>query len=189
MIAFLEGKVLNANSQKLLLLTDAGVGYQVFITKFSYEVIQNKPKCSVWIYTCVREDSITLYGFTNLKEKAVFEELISVDRLGPKLAIKLLSSASFDIIFGMIKKSDVKGLAKLPGIGVKKAEQIVLKLKGSVLEVETEPSKVRHKDTIVSALVNLGYRQVDVEDAISNLKSDMSVEDAIKKGLSILSGH
>ncbi len=189
MIAFLEGKVLNATPERLLLLTEAGVGYQVFITKFSYKVIHNKPKCSVWIHTSVREDSITFYGFTNLQEKAVFEALISVDRLGPKLAIKLLSAAPFDVIFGMIKNSDVKGLSKLPGIGSKKAEQIVLKLKGSVIDVEVESSKLKHKDTVVSALVNLGFRQTDVENVVSNFKNDVPVKEAIKKGLSILSGY
>ena len=189
MIAYIEGKVLNVNPGKLLLLTEAGVGYQISITKFSYEVIHDKPRCFVWVYTCVREDSITLYGFTNLKEKAVFEALISVDRLGPKVAIKLLSATSFDVIFGMIKNSDAKGLSKLPGIGLKKAEQIILKLKGSVLDVETGPSSLSNRDTVVSALVNLGYRQVDAEDAVSNFKNDIPVEEAIKKGLSILSGH
>lgn len=190
MIAYLEGKVLNLTKEKLLLLTGTGVGYQVFITSFSYTAIDKKTRCSIWIYTCVREDSITLYGFVDLKEKAVFENLISVDRLGPKMAIKLLSASPFDVIIGMIEKGDVNGLAGLPGIGKKKAEQIVWKLKGSLnIDVELKPLDLKKKTAITSALVNLGFKPSDVDSFVSGLNDDFSVEEAIKKGISTLSEH
>ena len=188
MIAYLEGRILELTKDRLLLLTDSGVGYQISVTSFCCESLREKSRCSIWIYTCVREDSISLFGFTDLKEKALFESLITVDRLGPKLAIKLLSASPFSVIFDLIKSGDVKGLSKLPGLGLKKAEQIVLKLKGSVLEVKSDFLNPVAKEKIVSALVNLGFKQSDVENVVSDFKSNLPVKEAIKKGLSILSG-
>ena len=106
------------------------------------------------------------------------------------MAIKLLSASPFDVILEMIEAADVSGLSKLPGIGKKKAEQIVWKLKGSLnIDTESNPLDLKKKTAITSALINLGFKPASVDHFVSGLNGNSSVKEAIKKGLSTLSEH
>ena len=145
---------------------------------------------SLWIYTVVREDAITLFGFLTKEQRHLFVSLLKVDRIGPKKAMQILSSGvPVDQMITMIQSRDIKNLSVLSGVGQKMAEQIVFKLKGQLNIIEDIKNKTLSKhQTIVSALINLGYKMQDVEKAILHIPQDASLEDGVKKALAFLSG-
>ncbi|MCB0394236.1 MAG: Holliday junction branch migration protein RuvA, partial [Bdellovibrionales bacterium] len=133
---------------------------------------------------------ISLYGFLEKSEKKLFESLLKVDRVGPKLAIKAISGAPANQISQWIENGDVNSLSGLPKIGKKQAEQIIFKLKGKLDFEEKESSKMSGtKAQMVFALVNLGFKSQDVEKVVSQIPVETSFEEGIRIGLSTLSGR
>ena len=150
----------------------------------------------VYTYTHVREDILQLFGFATKVEKQLFTTLLKVNGIGPKMAINILSGASVDQLFAMIEAEDVKALSKLPKVGKKTAEQMILTLKGKLVVHEPETKKtaalgfgknmsLSHRE-IASALVNLGFRSADVDTVISQLPQDIDLQEGIRQGLSAL---
>jgi holliday junction DNA helicase RuvA len=140
----------------------------------------------VYVHTHVREDQITLFGFSKKAEKELFISLNKVNGVGPKMAQKILSGAPLTHLVEMIDQEDVAGLSRLPKVGKKTAEQIVLTLKGK-LHVDfdlTGPTGAR-KD-IVSALTNLGFKLNDVEKVVNQFSPDVTMEEGVKRGLAAL---
>ena len=124
MIAFLSGPVL-AFRKDCAIVKSGDVGYQVFLTQIALARLSGHPgQASYWIYEHIREDSHTLFGFNTLPELEGFEALLSVRGLGPKLALKALSSATFEQIVKLAKAGDVDGLCELDGIGARTAEAL-----------------------------------------------------------------
>src|SRR5215472_15515231 len=125
MIAYLRGKLLTKHPNQVILET-GGVGYDVTITVPTFsELPQVGTEINLHIYTHVREDVLALYGFGRPEEKLVFEKLLSVSGIGPKLAITILSGMPADDMVGAIRGNDVTRLTKIPGIGKKTAERMV----------------------------------------------------------------
>jgi len=135
MIGFLTGKIISAKPTQLLLDVN-GVGYSVSISINTFEKISGKDTASLHIYTNVKEDSISLFGFFTEAEKDMFEILISVSGVGPKSALGLLSGISVENLKHAIIEENVARIVAVPGIGRKTAERLILELKSKVGKVE-----------------------------------------------------
>lgn len=188
MIGYLSGKIISSRPTKILLDVN-GVGYIVNISINTFEKISDKELISLFIYTSVREDSITLYGFFTEAEKQMFELLISVSGIGPKLAQSILSGIQTDDLKDAIQRSDITRIIAVPGIGRKTAERLVLELKNKVDQIVEEGNKeipFSLRKEAIAALTTLGYNAKVSETVIRNILSengDISIEDLIKKAL------
>ncbi len=188
MIGFLNGNILSIKPTKLLLDVN-GVGYLVNISINTFENISDKQDASLHIYTSVKEDSITLFGFYSETEKEMFELLISVSGIGPKLALSVLSGIQVDDLKKAIEAGDISRIIAIPGVGRKTAERVVLELRSKVDKIsEAESKGVSYsiKSEAVSALTTLGYNYKQAENAVREVLSsakDISLEELIKKAL------
>ncbi len=188
MIGYLTGKIISAKPTKILLDVN-GVGYVVNISINTFENISDKETVSLFIHTNVKEDSITLFGFFTESEKEMFELLISVNGIGPKIALSILSGIRIDDLKNAIESSDVSRIVAVPGIGRKTAERLVLELKSKVDKIIEEGSTAipfSIKNEAVSALTTLGYNFKIAEKTVRDVLSDdanISLEEVIKKGL------
>jgi holliday junction DNA helicase RuvA len=171
MIAHVRGKLLAKHPNQAIVET-SGVGYDVTI---SVPTFSNLPavgaEVSLHIHTHVREDVIALYGFLRPSEKLLFEKLITVSGIGPKLAITILSGMPADEMVGAIRGNDVTRLTRIPGIGRKTAERMVLELRDKLPEAgAASPSAAPLisvvEEDVLSALVNLGYQRAMAEKAL-----------------------
>ena len=199
MIGRLCGRIARKAPQAVL-LDVRGVGYQVAIPLSTFYTLGGEGEEAVLeISTQVREDSITLFGFASASEKTLFEQLISVSKVGPKLAMAVLSGIAVEELCAAISSGNVARLATVPGIGLKTAERLVLELRGKV-QASAAPDRPTAAgaagsgslaaDDAVAALVNLGYRPKDAERAVGRAarEGDGSLEAIIRRALSILSG-
>jgi len=172
MIAHLRGKLLAKHPNQAIVET-AGVGYEVTI---SIPTFSDLPaiggEVSLHVHTHVREDVIALYGFLHATEKQLFEKLITVSGIGPKLAVTILSGMAADEMVGAIRNDDVARLTKIPGIGKKTAERMVLELRDKLPPTEAgqaaaPPAFSAIEEDVLSALVNLGYQRALAEKAMA----------------------
>jgi Holliday junction DNA helicase RuvA len=172
MIAHLRGKLLAKHPNQAIVET-AGVGYDVTI---SVPTFSDMPavgaEVALHIHTHVREDLIALYGFLRPSEKLLFEKLITVSGIGPKLAITILSGMAADEMVGAIRGNDIARLTRIPGIGKKTAERMVLELRDKLPEagpasMPAVPAMNATEEDVLSALVNLGYQRPAAEKALA----------------------
>lgn len=188
MIAFLTGDVLEIASDSLVMNVQ-GVGYELFCSKQSldYFEVEKGQAVQVFVHTHVREDILQLFGFSTKAEKQLFLALIKVNGIGPKVAIHALSGAPLKQIHQMIESEDVKALTQLPKIGRKTAEQIILALKGKlVMDERPVPVAVGVKRELTSALINLGFRGVDIERVLTKLPEEVSLDQGLRQALASL---
>lgn len=175
MIAFIKGLVLEKNNTEVIVDVN-GVGYRVALSLLSLARLPEvNQEVKLRIRTVVREDALDLYGFLSRPEEELFLLLTSVSHVGPKLAINVLSGLEVDQLTEAIGKGDVARLTKIHGVGKKTAERLVLELKEKVklLELEGAPSSGKTKpgkapsalSDLISALVNLGYKEAQAEQA------------------------
>lgn len=184
MIGLLQGEIHSVTEDSLYLLVH-GVGYEIVGSNPNLDVWSTAlgQKITVWIYTHVREDEMTLFGFQSLEEKNFFLSLLKVNGVGPRLAMNILSGASLSAVRTMIENSDAKGLSQIPKVGKKTAEQMILTLKGKLVQIEKEkPTVPRHRE-VVYALTNLGFRSTDVEQFVAELPLETVLEEGIRMGL------
>ena len=170
MIGFLHGKVRRSTPERVILDVQ-GVGYDVHIplsTYYEVEKAGSDGACGLHIRTVVRDDSLTLFGFWTEREKLLFDKLLGVGGVGPKLARVILSGLSTDDLLSALAAGDVARLSTTPGVGKKTAERMVVELKDKVqdlaAELELEPLPSTDND-LVMALISLGYKQRDAEKA------------------------
>src|ERR1022692_3835058 len=174
MIAHLRGKLLAKHPNQAIVET-TGVGYDVTISVPTFsELPAPGAEVALYIHTHVREDQIALYGFRRPAEKLLFEKLITVSGIGPKLAITILSGMAADEMVGAIRGNDIARLTRIPGIGKKTAERMVLELRDklpveSAGEVRTSPAMNAVDEDVLSALLNLGYPRATAEKALAAL--------------------
>ncbi len=173
MIAHLRGKLLSKHPNQIIVET-CGVGYEVNISVPTFsELPANGSEVALHIYTHVREDLIALYGFLRPAEKQLFEKLMTVSGIGAKLAITILSGMAADEMAGAIRGNDVARLTRIPGIGKKTAERMVLELRDKLpalsgTSTPTAPALSATEEDVLSALVNLGYQRAAAEKALAN---------------------
>ena len=193
MIGSLRGKLIEKRPNQLLVDVN-GVGYQVQIPLSTFASLGAlHAETSLLIHTHVREDQITLYGFVTAREKQCFELLISASGVGPSLALKILSGMSIDELVPAIRKSDLAQLVKIPGVGRKTAERIVVELRDKLVVIDVpeagKPSTHSQlEDDVASALMNLGYDTKSVERAVekSRAASGNDFEKLLRSSLQIL---
>lgn len=198
MIAQLSGKIVH-KSPEYCIIDVGGVGYQVY-TPFStfYELPDIDNHVLLHTYTNVREDALQLFGFLTVDEKEIFQVLIGVSGIGPKLAVNILSGITPDELKAALLNGNLARLIAIPGIGKKTAERMVLELKDKVLKLHKEKPGVQVKplttdtdilEDAVSALLNLGYKRPQAEGALERMKKDnpdSDIEGMIKGALKIL---
>ena len=195
MIAHLKGLLLEKSADRLVVEIN-DIGYEVLIP-FStyYELGEVGDTVSLRIYTHVREDVLSLYGFLSRKEKKLFTQLIQVSGIGPKLGITILSGLPVDEFTQALMDQDVVKLYGIPGVGKKTAERLVLEMKDKVLDwfPELEDSPVSSgsgsvQADVVSALVNLGYARNTAERAVAKAREDGSIDGSIDTFETLLKG-
>ena len=188
MIGYLKGNIVSAKPTKLLIDVN-GVGYLVNISINTFEKISDQPSVSLFIHTNVKEDSITLFGFYAESEKEMFELLISVNGIGPKIALSILSGIRIDELKNAILTSDISRISAVPGIGRKTAERLILELRNKVDQVKEEGAiaiPYSLKNEAILALSTLGYNNKNSEKIVRDIltaEPDSSLEDLIKKAL------
>ncbi len=195
MIAHLRGTLLAKHPNQAIVETH-GVGYDVVISVPTFsELPAAGAEVALHIHTHVREDALSLYGFLRLAEKHLFEKLLTVSGIGPKLAITILSGMPADELVGAIRGADVARLTRIPGIGKKTAERMVLELRDKLpaptgrAEVSLEAASPIEED-VVSALVNLGYQRTAAEKALQaarGAKGGQSFDLLFREVLAVLS--
>ena len=164
-----------------VILRIGDIGYKVFIAGFTALSDQVH---ALYIYDLVREDRRELYGFEDQSMLELFEKLIDISGVGPKLAVKILAAGSAEKLKGVISGGDIEFLTSISGVGKKTAQKIILELKGVLAELE---GSVHDTDTL-EALMSLGYSRKDCNEIIPHLKAE-SPEDRIREALKLLSSH
>lgn len=173
MIAHLRGKLITKHPNQAV-VEAGGVGYEVNITIPTFSSLPGlNQEVALFIHTHVREDALALFGFLKPEEKQLFERLISVSGIGPRLAVTILSGMPADAMIAAIKGNNVAALTRIPGIGKKTAERMVLELRDK-LEAFSVPAAAAAaasplEEDVLSALVNLGYQRPQAEKVISGL--------------------
>jgi holliday junction DNA helicase RuvA len=181
MIAHLRGKLI-ARHPNQAIVEAGGVGYDVAITVSTFSDLPPLgTEVALHIHTHVREDQLALYGFLKKEEKQLFEKLITVSGIGPKLAVTTLSGMAAQELGNAIRGNDVARLTKIPGIGRKTAERLVLELRDKLPMVGPEapaalPALSSVQEDVLSALLNLGYQRAMAEKALASVANDGSFD-------------
>jgi Holliday junction DNA helicase RuvA len=182
MIAFLRGIVLEKHPNQVIVET-GGVGYDVQIPVSTFSALPEAgSEVRLRVHTHVREDALSLYGFVTLEEKTIFEKLIAVSGIGPTLAVKVLSGLNTADLVTAIRTGQVEQLVRIPGVGKKTAERIVLELKdkldsigmaatASATAARPAPPLSTVEQDVLSALINLGCNRAAAEGAVRKAKS------------------
>jgi Holliday junction DNA helicase RuvA len=170
MIAHLRGRLFSKQPGQAI-VEAAGVGYDVVISIPTFTSLPSEgAEVSLHIHTQVREDILALYGFLDLKEKRLFERLITVSGVGPKLAVTILSGLNPESTVTAIRGQDHATLTRIPGVGKKLAERLVVELKDKLEDMAVAPAAVVSAgpagEDVLSALVNLGYQRPAAQKAI-----------------------
>ena len=192
MIAHLRGKLLAKHPNQAVVET-AGVGYDVTVSVSTFSDLPSVGgEVALHIHTHVREDQIALFGFLRPAEKQLFEKLITVSGIGPKLAVTILSGMPADEMVAAIRGNDAARLTRIPGIGKKTAERMVLELRDKlpaerVGEAAAPAALTATEQDVLSALVNLGYQRTAAEKAISPAAKNGSFETMFREALAVLS--
>ena len=190
MIAHLRGKLIHKQPGQAI-VEAAGVGYDVAISVPTFTALPSVgAEAALHIHTQVSDDQIALFGFLDREEKRLFERLITVSAVGPRLAIKILSGLSVELTVQAIRAQDHAQLTRIPGVGKKLAERLVVELKNKLEDfaVAPTPAVVRGAavEDVLSALVNLGYQRAAaekaIEQAVSKDKSLTEDFDALFRG-------
>ena len=197
MIAHLKGQ-LAYKSPEYTIVDVNGVGYQVFTPLSTYYALPNLGQTvSLRVHTRVREDELKLFGFLTEEEQTIFQKLITINKVGPRLALGILSGMSPADLFSAVMNNDIARLSTIPGVGKKTAERLTLEMKDKLadlaLAMDHQPESARAEgfyDDALSALVNLGYKKPEAEKALKTIYNqngkDASLEDLIKESLNVL---
>ena len=195
MIAFVEGQVLFIEPG-LVVIKTGGVGYQIMLSKKDLDHTHVGQALALFVYTNVREDALELYGFMRHQDKQIFQLLISVSGVGPKLALGITSALLSHQLVNAIIQKDLALLSSIPGIGKKTAERLCLELKDKVLKIELSACIGLEEPTnalsLTQAIRGLGYSKDQSDRAVASLDQDdlskLPLEILVKKTLAYLTG-
>lgn len=198
MIGFLRGNVVQL-SMEYCLLDVGGVGYRVYIPSSTRGRLKTGEDAMLYTHLSVREDAMTLYGFESQEEYQAFQLLISVSGIGPKVALGILSSITVSRLFQAIHGQQIAVLTKLPGVGKKSAQRLVLELKDKAAEMdgaegdfEVSEENAAAGDQLsdaAAALSALGYSQAEISSVLRRIKEPVSTQDAVKFALKEFAGR
>ncbi len=189
MIATLYGRV-SEKLEELVVVDISGVGYGLLVCAQDFGKLTVGKDAKLYVYEHVREQSYDLFGFTDLSTKKLFEQLLGVKNVGPKVALAILDIGNGDEVRAAIANGDVKKLQTAKGVGKRAAEQMVVELRdkvGQVVGGSAEDivgrSGINQNDEAAQALVALGYSEADAMKALNKVDKDLSLEDRIKQAL------
>ncbi len=186
MIAFIKGTVVSYTNDSVV-VDNHGIGYRIFMPNPTNLIL--KEDTLIYTYQHFREDAQILFGFEKQEDHDLFVRLISVKGIGPKIAMNALAASTTNAIIAAIETGDANALKQLPGIGAKAASQIVLDLKGKLVESDKEEkvSDANLQDAI-DALKALGYKNNEIHSIMKELKEDklMSVDEYVRKALRLM---
>ncbi|MFC1638721.1 Holliday junction branch migration protein RuvA [Patescibacteria group bacterium] len=182
MIITLRGK-LTHKDDGWAVIEAGGVGYQVHLSAGALADLPGSGEIALWTHEYIRDDARDLYGFRADRERRLFLQLLDVSGVGPKMALNILSLGPTEDIEGKIEEGDATWLSRVPGVGKKTAQKIILELKGRLAEVETrDPAD----EEVVVALVGLGYSRDQARQAVSGTDVEEPVEKRLKSALKSL---
>lgn len=202
MIALINGKIAYKGISSIV-VDVSGVGYRIFIPLSTfYELPEAGGQVTLHIHTHVKQDAINLFGFYTVQERDLFQLMISVSGIGPKIAMNIISGIAANDLLQAISRGDLGKLVSVPGVGRKMAERLILELKEKVIKkmmLEQIPAaddqhqaSAMIKEDVLSALVNLGYKNNTAKDALDKVmqvsKEDLTLDQLLKKTLKILAG-
>lgn len=197
MIAYIEGHVSLIESSYAVVLVN-GIGYHLILNKTDLDSLSLGEKINFFVHTNVREDAIDLYGFRQREQKQIFQLLISVSGVGPKLALAILSTLSTPELINALIEKNIAVLSGISGIGKKTAERLILELKEKIQKLNLAslslPSAIDHSSltNLHQALKGLGYSKDQCEKALAKIDVQellhMPLETLIKKSLTVLTG-
>lgn len=194
MISYVSGIVEYVDTEKVV-VDNHGIGISVFMTNDDLSVIGEGEEVKLHTYFNVKEDAMQLYGFLNRENLEMFKLLLTVNKVGPKIALGILSTCPGDMLKMSIVSGDSKTIASSPGVGAKTAERIVLELKDKIeidgvedFVPENGSADSSLSNDVVDALVELGYSKSEAISAVKRIDDteDMSVEDMLKKALMLI---
>ena len=202
MIALISGKIAHKGISHIVVDTQ-GVGYRIFIplTTF-YELPEEGQAVTLQIHTHVKQDAIHLFGFYTIQERELFELMLSVSGIGPKMAMNILSGISAHDLLQAISGGNLGKLVSIPGVGKKMAERLILELKEKVIkkmlaenipagDIAAKATEMLRED-VLSALVNLGYKSNSAKDAVDKVLQEsgeaLAMDQLLKKTLKMLAG-
>ena len=197
MIAHLIGKLIYKSPDHSIVDVN-GIGYKIFTPLSTYYVLpKTGESVTLHIHTRVREDELKLFGFLTEEEQTIFEKLITINKVGPKLALGILSGMSPENLLTAIMNNDAARLSTIPGVGKKTAERLTLEMKDKLSDLTFEMEHQLDSETpegfyedALSALVNLGYKKPQAEkslkSAYNKIGKDSSLEELIKESLNNL---
>ena len=180
MYSYMIGKVTLQESVYITLEVN-NIGYKIYVANpYSYMIDE---EVKVYLYQQIKEDEHSLFGFRSIDERELFLKLISVKGVGPKIALPMFATGSINGIIDAIERENVLYLTKFPKIGERVAKQIILDLKGKLVNKEESP---KVNEELVLALNALGYKNSDINKVVKNVPSNLKIEDQIKEALKLL---
>jgi len=190
MIGRLTGLLLEKNPPQILLDVQ-GVGYEVDVPMSTfYNLPALNERVVLHTVMVVREDAQLLYGFGSVEERAAFRQLLKISGVGPKMALSVLSGLSLADLASAVVNKDIGRMTKIPGVGKKTAERLLLELQGKFTALPASVARgalSSHADDIVNALLALGYNEKEAEWAAKQLPAEAGVSDGIRQALKYLS--
>lgn len=182
MYNYIKGTIMDLESNYIV-LDNNGIGYQIYVANpYSFKLNE---EIKVYIYNHLREDENSLYGFKTKEEKDLFLKLIEVKGLGPKMTLPMLATGSVSGILDAIERENILYLTKFPKIGEKIARQIILDLKGKLVEKD-KLIKTTEFEELINVLESLGYKNNDIKRIIPNININISIEEQVKEALRLL---
>lgn len=183
MIGYLEGTIKSKESNSLI-LDVRGVGYRVFTPLFIWQGCQVKEKKEFLIYTYVKEDELSLFGFLKPTDKEMFISLISVSGIGPKLALNIISySRGSNKVIRAIQKADVDFFVSIKGLGRKSAQRIIVDLKSKIGGLKELEFEAEQDQDLLTALRGLGFSREEIKESVKGIKKNLSLEEKIRLAL------
>ena len=183
MYSYIIGIVKQVNSNYIV-IENNGVGYLIN-TPNPYSFNEND-EYKVYLYQHVREDEISLYGFKTVKERDIFLKLINVKGIGPRMALPMLATGTPDGLIDAIERENILYLKKFPKIGDRAARQIILDLKGKLVNQDNSNVKAQNNEELIEALKALGYKASNINKIISKIDHNLSLEEQIREALKLM---
>lgn len=186
MFEFIKGKVVTVKPDRVVLQV-GGIGFSVRVPLRASQHIQKEQEVKIYASSLLKEETIEIYGFLDPYEKELFEELIKISGIGPKIAMNIISTYDKETLQRIIAEEDLKALSRIPGIGRKTSQRIFVELKGVLPSLKYERDQIY--EDILSALVNLGYKKTEARDVLEKIYSKEKNEAIIiKECLAVLAG-
>jgi len=187
---YIRGKIEDVFLDKIIVDVN-GIGYRINSSLVSASQVRKGDLETIYTFLVVREDEINLYGFKTRDELTMFQKLLSVSKVGPKVAAAILSMYNTNTLGQFILSNNINAISKVSGVGKKTAERIILELKDKIevsdsyeeIQIENIATENNKGEEVVEALLTLGYTKYEINKALDGLSDDLSTEDMIKQAL------